>query len=137
MDKFESKILKGIRSEFSRDEALVVFIKTIKELEIENGCLKSEIDELKYDNKNLTKEVKRKKVFSSSKVINDRLVCLEKKLINLHKSFELLNYEKKVIVKNITKDFSDEEKQNFYIENDVDRADLILNIYPKLSQINP
>ena len=137
MDKFESKILKGIKSEFSRDEALVVFIKTIKELEIENGCLKSEIDELKYDNKNLTKEVKRKKVFSSSKVINDRLVCLEKKLINLHKSFELLNYEKKVIVKNITKDFSDEEKQNFHIENDVDRADFILNIYPKLSQINP
>ena len=137
MDKFESKILKGIKSEFSRDEALVVFIKTIKELEIENGCLKSEINELKYDNKNLTKEVKRKKVFSSSKVINDRLVCLEKKLINLHKSFELLNYEKKVIVKNITKDFSDEEKQNFHIENDVDRADFILNIYPKLSQINP
>ena len=137
MDKFESKILKGIKREFSRDEALAVFIKTIKELEIENGCLKSEIDELKFDNKNLTKEVKRKKVFSSSKVINDRIVCLEKKLINLHKSFELINYEKRVMINNITKDFSDLERENFHMANDVDREDFILNIYPELTQINP
>ena len=47
MDKYEKKIFKALRKEFTQDEALSILDKQYSLLQIENGKLRSEVDELK------------------------------------------------------------------------------------------
>lgn len=47
MDKYEKKVFKALRKEFTQDEALSILDKQYSLLEIENGKLRAEIDELK------------------------------------------------------------------------------------------
>ena len=45
---YEDKLLLKIKRKYSKDEEISLLIQKIKELEFNNGELKSEIEELKY-----------------------------------------------------------------------------------------
>ena len=54
MDYFDN-VLTKLRRQYSKDEVVSALSKKISELEIENGALKSEIQHLEFELKNIKK----------------------------------------------------------------------------------
>jgi len=80
----ESQMIKRLVEKYSRDETIVALNSRIKEVELENGVLKSEIAELNYKIKNKANQM-------SKQINRQELINLEQKVRDLEWQLEANN----------------------------------------------